>query len=1580
MSAEMEKQVIPETRKAADGEERQPAALFKQWSSHPESLERQKWIRYGLVPLWAGIGFLAVLLTGTSGWHALLAHPGVVCWLGAGLVAISLGATATFALLLMMGRAEIATKTQDEDRMPFPWGLVLLAALYWVVPAGLSFAQFRFGVRLVPQQVLFLLNALCFLPLALLLWWVKSAGKMPKSRKCRAWPAFAALYAGLAGLTLLGDFLGWLRGLRLPGALAGLSPLARRAALLTVLVPVALLAWALWRMFRWSSSTGKKTDSGVAVPAPDGARKPWWRRIWEFLFGGVEEETSDPEKKGPPPPPTWLSGWCEKLPKGVRIASRHPPTPDPLPLEGAATSEISTSEDEGSRAFWMLMGGDEARRPTKTQMAFFLRFREAWSDSIDAAKNGTRVSPDLILSGDEGSGRTEAMFATALYAAFARRQRVLYLVSDLGQAHSLAAEANARFKAMFLDTFLSCGVLDAEQAKRWVYAFVSGTEGGPRSDPSRIVVPPNIVIATPRLLERVFFEGRGADVGSDAAETLPAVLRLFEVVMVDDFTELDVVERAHLPFLLHKMRLLLESGNRRPQFVVATPRLRKEGGVEAVKPMLGAGFDAKRNVLELFPRPCEPAWSLPLVLDDGEEFNAVGDNLVQSCLMQHADDGTPLKVVVYRPGLHPGQCNALAMKLVPDPENRKCLRVVAQLDELGDDRTADAVFYPTALSGRSAMAFRLSVGDARTVYVSLSTESEALCVGAAADGVLPALPDSSAVGLRIHHLRSVLRYVPSGQPLDVSVWQRFGVSLDNEGMRIADPDEGAVAYETWRQDEWKEASYGEPRLWPYIVYESLRSTKSNAGRGTDFGLVPVTDEDIVRLGDTSRMGLARPKNAERKDPANGVPGSIARWWDNGDECGAIDLAHAETLVFGRSSMGDTLASAEKSVGSVYTVKAFVKPERTKTRPNAAEFEAEGGNEWRLTMEPWHGSGEDFDIPVRVLEWFLEPGGVPLDPVPDSENAVTWFDLPDFQGIPRTVVAHITGRASRSGRKPPLPFMPPHDYAYEACFAGLLLAPRRLDSKDGPSQIQHSVAGAWNTADGTFSWVLTHLFTGVLARFIPDFSFYALLPVFHQRGRESALAPAIAWIVQPRNTGRTIENLVRPLLQPKGKPDFFLALREARHLFEARPNTKAKLRWLRSFSRSAFECDLHVPEVAEAFERDIQDSLKLLDALDQRLAGESGEIEGFTGPVPALPRDTSWMSAPREFTATGFLDASVWRTVDQLPPPPAIGVAGKLLEWEYAGRKFKLKAGFPTEGDLGRYTGFFKAHFHRRVVGDCYTEYGFNDPYREFSGALAGELLSQCAQAFPNATEVQRAEFLLSFVQVALPYKDDPENVASDWPRHPSETVLRFGGDCEDSSILYAELLRCARLDSAILSIPEHAAVGVGVPMVLTSEHKTAVVFAWLGKNYVYAETANDRFFTPLGSETKLIPAAKFVRADIIPTPVLTEDGETPIRVLNAVGPNSGSLTITLLAVRDVTGPLALAVFARPRKEVFAAPAPDSYPCVGGAMLPPLKAFEAVEATLKLHSPAFKTFWYDVFVCEAEGGAVRGHFVGVGHYA
>ena len=493
----------------------------------------------------------------------------------------------------------------------------------------------------------------------------------------------------------------------------------------------------------------------------------------------------------------------------------------------------------------------------------------------------------------------------------------------------------------------------------------------------------------------------------------------------------------------------------------------------------------------------------------------------------------------------------------------------------------------------------------------------------------------------------------------------------------------------------------------------------------------------------------------------------------------------------------------------------------------------------------------------------------------------------------------------------------------------------------------------------------------MRRLVPDFPFYAALPAFHLRDGATAVAGAVAWLVQPINSGRVVDRLVKDILTGmNGQRKLVDALQEAYGLMKAQPDNAARLRWLRSFSCSAYYFDeTRIGELDE----DVRMAGELLSVIERRIAGEIAEIEGLADPVAPVDDDCSWIEERREFDAAALAADSVWAKVATLPSTPTLGTPGISFSWNYGRHDFQIAAAF-DKASRDSYDKLVNSYFRARACGDCYLEYGTNDPYRDFVGEVYAELRGLFDAKFPDGGPAQLAEFLLAFVQGGVAYVKDPLNVSTDWPRYPSETLMLGGGDCEDSSILYAELLRRAGIGSAILSIPGHAAVGVNVPLAWTANRNKPIQYAWLGKSYIYAETACDRFVRPLGEETDLIPSAEAIKADVIPTP-MTGRFANSVKILNATWDN-GSLKVDVMTAEPVSGAVLVA-YGRPKKFVYERPDSGCYPCVGGAWLPALTPQHVLEATLKIgnvNAPSAQ-FWLDVFVCDAATGGVRGHFIG-----
>lgn len=90
-----------------------------------------------------------------------------------------------------------------------------------------------------------------------------------------------------------------------------------------------------------------------------------------------------------------------------------------------------------------------------------------------------------------------------------------------------------------------------------------------------------------------------------------------------------------------------------------------------------------------------------------------------------------------------------------------------------------------------------------------------------------------------------------------------------------------------------------------------------------------------------------------------------------------------------------------------------------------------------------------------------------------------------------------------------------------------------------------------------------------------------------------------------------------------------------------------------------------------------------------------------------------------------------------------------------------------------------------------------------------------------------------FVQ-SIPYAYDIDTKSEeDYPRYPIETLTDNCGDCEDSSILLAGILRELGYEVCLLFYPNHAAVGV---IDNSGYYKAAIEYG--GKKYVYIETTS----------------------------------------------------------------------------------------------------------------------------------------------
>ncbi|MFZ5633587.1 MAG: stalk domain-containing protein [Bacillota bacterium] len=140
---------------------------------------------------------------------------------------------------------------------------------------------------------------------------------------------------------------------------------------------------------------------------------------------------------------------------------------------------------------------------------------------------------------------------------------------------------------------------------------------------------------------------------------------------------------------------------------------------------------------------------------------------------------------------------------------------------------------------------------------------------------------------------------------------------------------------------------------------------------------------------------------------------------------------------------------------------------------------------------------------------------------------------------------------------------------------------------------------------------------------------------------------------------------------------------------------------------------------------------------------------------------------------------------------------------------------------------------------------YNEIYNQINTYLddpdGEKILSNIIEGLKKSAEehgfdkYQTVEFVVSFVQ-GLPYVSDSDSTLHDeYPKYPVETLLERGGDCEDSAILTAVLLRKLGFGSALLFLPEEHHVAAGI---LASKDAYGTYYRYEGKRYLYIETTN----------------------------------------------------------------------------------------------------------------------------------------------
>lgn len=1177
------------------------------WSSHPEMLGWQRKIfrLIGFLPVVIGVAIALLILTNYRALDFANVHDiptmcsalGVLvgrCWIALLALLCALCVTWGFSITVntLWGasrKVSMASPREcaNRDEMPIPMYGIAMIAMFWLLPVMLPL--FKGLIMAVDARlywgVVVLSNICCFLPFVLLRIWLSVGADQENLFKEGRRHPYTQLFAWLAYLVLaimvfsVPDFPPLTKFVDGPFATHVNTHCPWVLKVLDVTVPV---------LFRWC-----RVLLALYLLWKSVVHFLKWRLQWVPRRKSKERDTDDNEE----PVPDVDVDRNDVAEAVKRISTNLPPgvTLDgDISLVGQDPAQTSQSDQSAdSLGIQFLIDLPEGELPTLDQRNFFDRFvfsyeesRNLFLDNEDPRR--PQAQSDLILHGPVGSGRTTILMAAALYAAAVRGQRVLYVVSSRKVAGRLAKRINDRLRALMVDCYFSAGVLKSLDVDCWLEAYSrKPDENGAYHFDGTEKIPPDVLFATPEMIERCFFSN-GMTLDVEKRDAMRRLLVGFGLFVIDDFLEYPVAVRSHLAFLMDKFRLLLAAECAVPQFVVATTPLDTQNSIDLLGQRLFGfnRFNRNQNVYEIRLRQVEPYQHGTLVVDRCKTLAETIRELLKESLIENG-----LKTLLY----HEGVSSCERAKL--DEEFKEYvsddrLRIIGCLDELEDQPTCDIVFIVSSASDNAAVALRLNMPkDVNPTFFSIKMDGLSDESGPNAIVLLPA---ETALSLRAFHLKSVLQYISPLTPVEASIWSTLGVFGNHPYNKDVNDLEDSATHVTvqWYQDDLPASDrYAEGQIWPYLVL-ATNAAISTRGQLIDFTVLPNAYERIwvdrkSEVTESTRLLLM-------KDVESGVKGAKdnaeteVRWqrvsWRDSKNVpvGETDLAHTEEMVYRRR--GD-----EEKDDEEYTVSGL--------RPR--EDVDQGSERFALAVTARYrrGTEEEYLFPVRRFSWSIPTRNMEVLDL-CSMGGLGWFTLQLKDDLVYQVNGLLKGLLNLRGQEQD--YYPPRTFGYDSYMSCIVLEPtfKRLTASASPEEyVRKCMNGKWTTSMSEgFSPALTHALTAAFRQRFSGWSFFAMAPAFFIEGRQDSVGKVVVWIVEPANSGRTASPVIKSMLEDSA---FWVDLLERACAILAECSTIWELRMR---SKLAF-----VDETLD--EDDLAKALAVLESVrDSRKAPESTDGE------------------------------------------------------------------------------------------------------------------------------------------------------------------------------------------------------------------------------------------------------------------------------------------------------------------------------------------------------------------------------------
>ena len=807
----------------------------------------------------------------------------------------------------------------------------------------------------------------------------------------------------------------------------------------------------------------------------------FWRRLLRvFGLGGKAEDEAGRAASEPEERRKQLVEWT------IRLVQECGFSPEPACELTPESGDVSKACEDPS--FDLLFGG---RRPSLDQFKALRDFSDLGSLCIDDPEgrvDGTGF--EMILEGPAGSGRSSVLDAMALLTLLGQGTGTVMLVADAGRINFAIQRLRSRIKSIHLAPYATVGsIQDA-----WSRA-------------SRGEAPPDICVTTPELWEQTL-PGQMVREGTDY-KTARSLMIHYSTMLVDDWLEHPVEVRAHLPFILDKHRLFLESEMLPRACVVAFPSLTDTGRNLAVSRLMGdAGvIDESRQVIRLRHRPL-PATTLVDVVCDSVD-DAI-DKLA-SALGQSGEAS-----ILLRKGIDFEEAERQTLDYRTKYQNSK-IKVCYCGDQVETvDGEMSAILMKAACGPEAVFALRAHRHENPVVMIRVRNRRE---IGSTSR-ITPLIVDRTGRGMAESHLRNILRFIHPKSPVSRRCWGQLGLDISTQtGGSLPVKTAGTLVL-----DLPEMLPESERRARPYLAnldsYISLKAPFKYLERVDCYWIPDPGPSPAVReIPGQSTPGLLHlPVTDETSIHASGTN---MLWFGNeGSELGRTQLHYSDTLLLKRQS--------------IFCPDRIREDTSRGLEIDAAKFRDNGSDAIHPKIEiEWAGEAAADESGIDSTR--NDQAGSPTVSTGYGGPAhrFIWADLGSAAGV--RVKSRLIERADDMDRSSPCFAYP---YEWGARVRPLLLCPTAAvidEQEEYRKELKcfFSQATGWGTEHAGFLPGLTYTLTRGLEVDLPCSGFFGKVLAFRLDGPMRRFAKVVVWFVEPLGTGRTLSNAVHELLKEDG---------------------------------------------------------------------------------------------------------------------------------------------------------------------------------------------------------------------------------------------------------------------------------------------------------------------------------------------------------------------------------------------------------------------------------------------------------------